>query len=119
MAIHNKLGFKGETAAAAFLERKGFCIRDRNWRCGRAEVDIIAELDGLLVFVEVKTRSSLAFGFPEDFVSRAQEKMLLEAAEEYAYRCHHIGEMRFDIISILADRSGNLTINHIEDAFWG
>ena len=66
MAKHNKLGKKGELIAFMFLQKEGFCILKTNWRYQKAEVDIIAQKDGFLVFVEVKTRGSKKFGNPEE-----------------------------------------------------
>lgn len=89
-----------------------------NWRKEKAEVDIIALHQNNLVFVEVKTRSSAAFGRPEDFVSEAKQKLLDYAANEYIYLIKHEGDIRFDIISVLFNKPDQYTINHIEDAFW-
>ena len=57
MAAHNELGKEGELLAANHLQSEGYVIRHRNWRCGHKELDIVAEKDGTLVFVEVKTRN--------------------------------------------------------------
>lgn len=91
---------------------------DENWVHGKAEVDIIAYLNKQIIFVEVKTRSSIDFGQPEDFVTSTKQKQMGIAAEEYIEIMNHSGEIRFDIISIIFDRKENFTINHIEDAFW-
>ena len=66
MARHNELGIKGEEAATAFLKDKGYRILERNWRMHRHEIDIVAEDDEYIVFVEVKTRTSREWGDPED-----------------------------------------------------
>ena len=68
MAKHNDLGKAGENAAVAYLEQKGYCIRDRNWRKGHFELDIVAAKDNELIVVEVKTRSNTLFAEPEDAV---------------------------------------------------
>lgn len=118
MAAHNDLGKYGEQLAKAYLEEKGYEILDENWRYERAEVDLIAYLDSVIIFVEVKTRSSTGFGLPEDFVNRAQRKRMANAADEYLELMNHEGETRFDIISILFKENNRYTIKHIEDAFW-
>ena len=118
MASHNDLGFKGETLAREFLEKKGYEILDENWVYGKAEIDLIAYLNKKIVFVEVKTRTSTLFGLPEDFVSAAKQKQMDLAANEYIELMNHKGEIRFDIIAVLLDKQNNYTINHIEDAFW-
>lgn len=119
MAFHNDLGHRGEDLAVAFLKAKGYRIMARNWCYGKAEVDIIASYRPYLIFVEVKTRSSVAFGEPEDFVSDSKQKRLEWAAEGYIFQNNYQGEVRFDIVSILFNSAGEYSIRHIEDAFWG
>ena len=117
MAQHNDLGFKGERLAKELLIQKGYEILDENWVYERAEIDLIAYLNHIIVFVEVKTRSSTGFGLPEDFVNRTKQQLMASAADEYIEIMNHEGEVRFDIISILFTKN-NHTIKHIEDAFW-
>jgi putative endonuclease len=118
MATHNDLGRKGEAMAKAHLEATGYEVIDENWVFGKAEVDLIAYKNSVIVFTEVKTRTGNAFGEPEDFVDARKQRLLVEAADEYIYLMNHQGEVRFDIISILFDRNNNHTLKHIEDAFW-
>lgn len=118
MAQHNDLGKQGEQLASAFLVAKGYEILDENWCYGKAEIDLIAYINKQIVFVEVKTRTSVSFGQPEEFVSVAKQKLLETAANEYIEIMNHQGEVRFDIISVLFDKQNNHKINHIEDAFW-
>ncbi|XHR93595.1 YraN family protein [Mucilaginibacter sp. UC70_90] len=118
MAQHLELGRTGETLAKAHLENAGYEIIDENWTYGKAEIDLIAYKDKVIIFTEVKTRTGNSFGEPEDFVDNRKQKLLVEAADEYIYLMNHQGEVRFDIIAILFDRSGNYILNHIEDAFW-
>ena len=118
MAQHNDLGFRGESIAKEYLEKCGYEILDENWVHGKAEVDLIAYLNRRIIFVEVKTRTSVAFGMPEDFVSDAKQKQMELAANEYIELMNHQGEIRFDIISVLFNKQDKYTIKHIEDAFW-
>lgn len=118
MATHNDLGRKGEAMAKAHLEATGYEIMDENWVFGKAEVDLIAYKNRIIIFTEVKTRTGNGFGEPEDFVDARKQRLLVEAADEYIYLMNHEGEVRFDIISILFDRNNNHTLKHIEDAFW-
>jgi len=118
MAAHNDLGKHGEKIAAAYLQKAGYRILNVNWRCSRAEVDLIADKDGTIVFVEVKTRSSVDYGYPEDFVSYKKEKQLEFASSTYIEMKKHQGEIRFDIIAIVFENKDLYKINHIEDAFW-
>ncbi|RVU01462.1 endonuclease [Mucilaginibacter limnophilus] len=118
MADHLDLGRKGETIAKSFLENAGYEILDENWTHGKAEVDLIAYKDRVIIFAEVKTRTNAGFGLPEDFVDTRKQKLLAEAADEYIYLMNHQGEVRFDIISVLFNKNLEYTLKHIEDAFW-
>lgn len=116
MAQHNELGKKGEELAIDFLVKKGYSIRDVNWRYQKAEVDIIAQKNTILAVVEVKTRSSTNFGNPEDFVSPKKIKLLVTAIDEYVTSKDLEVEVRFDIIAIIKEQN-SFNIEHIEDAF--
>ncbi|WDF56270.1 YraN family protein [Mucilaginibacter sp. KACC 22063] len=118
MAKHNDLGRRGESLAKAHLESLGYEIIDENWVHGKAEIDLIAWKDSVIIFTEVKSRTGTGFGQPEDFVDNRKQKLLAEAADEYIYLMNHQGEVRFDIISVLFKGDTSYTIKHIEDAFW-
>lgn len=118
MALHLELGRKGESLAKEYLEQQGYEIMDENWCHGKAEIDLIAYKDKVIIFTEVKTRSGTGFGQPEDFVDMRKQRLLAEAADEYIYLMNHQGEVRFDIIAILFKNENNYKLNHIEDAFW-
>lgn len=117
MAEHNNLGKQGEELAEKYLLQKGHTILCRNFRYGRAEVDIVSREGSIVVFTEVKTRSNERFGFPEEFVGKEKMRLMKEAAEEYLYKHRLETEVRFDIISV-APVKGELTVHHIEDAFF-
>lgn len=110
-------GVGGEDIAAEYLETKGYEIMERNFRYGKAEIDLIVKKKNWLVFVEVKTRASSAFGFPEEFVDRAQELNILYAAEYYQYKVNWEGNVRYDIISVLGVE-WEREVMHFEDAFY-
>ena len=118
MSKHNETGLKGEQIAKNFLQKKGYNILHCNWRFGRKEVDIIANNEKTLVFVEVKTRSNFDFGFPEEAVSVQKQAFLKTAAEAYLDENPHITDIRFDIISILLNGAAIKEIRHFEDAFY-
>jgi putative endonuclease len=118
MASHNDLGRRGEEIAKDYLENLGYHILKMNWKYGRAEVDIIADQQGIIIFVEVKTRSSIDYGMPEEFVSRKKEQQLEFASSGYIEQTDHQGEIRFDVIAIVFENRDIYKINHIEDAFW-
>lgn len=117
MAAHNLLGSTGEELTAAFLLTKGYTILARNFRFKKAEIDIIASLNNNLIFVEVKTRSTNKYGYPEEFVSKRKQELFLEAAEEYIFRHDWQHDIRFDIISVSVSSNGKFSFHHIEDAF--
>lgn len=114
MAGHIKKGNLGEQEAVQFLFANGYEILRRNYRHKQTEIDIIARKDELVVFVEVKSRSSLEYGNPEDFVSEAQKKRIVLAADHWIHHTAWDGEIRFDIIAI----SNQKGLEHIEDAFF-
>ena len=116
MAQHNELGKKGEELAIDYLIKKGYTIRDKNWRFQKAEVDIIAQKENILAVVEVKTRSSDYFGNPQDFVNPKKIKLLVTAINEYVVSKDLDVEVRFDIIGIIKTKN-ELKIEHHEDAF--
>lgn len=117
MAEHNELGKGGEQAAMEFLVSKGYRIRERNWTYMQLEADIIAEFEGMLVVVEVKTRRSTVFGEPEVFVNRQKQTNLIKAADAYIQRYGLEHEVRFDIISVVVN-NGSFQVNHLEGAFY-
>ncbi len=117
MAKHNELGKKGEQLAVDYLITKGYTIVKRNYRFQKAEVDIIARLKGTLAIIEVKTRSTLDFGNPQDFVKPKQIQRLVKAVDEYVIVNKLDVEVRFDIIAIVKQDKG-FNIEHLEDAFY-
>lgn len=116
MYKNHLLGQNGEQWAVDFLISKGYAILERNFRYKKSEIDIIAQKHKLLVFVEVKTRTSLAFGVPEESVSRNKIRLILAGAEAYVKRIDWFYDIRFDIIAIHSQNQ--LQILHIEDAFY-
>lgn len=121
MAEHNELGKKGEELAVEYLQQNGYKILDRNWTFQKAEIDIIAQKENILAVVEVKTRSSLDFGSPEEFVKQKKINLLIKAVNAYInYREKDFGEdlnVRFDIVAI--HKNGEtFAIEHLTDAFY-
>ena len=106
-------GKLGEDLAANFLIEKGYEILIRNFRYKKSEIDIIALHNCILIFIEVKYRSNLDYGYPEAFVTAKKESMIIAGAEQFIYDKQWMGKIRFDIIS--ADDSKN--IMHFIDAF--
>ena len=100
MARHNQTGSLGEKMAATYLAGKGFCILHQNWRHAHWEVDLIASLEDVLHFIEVKTRRSNRFGFPEEDVTKKKMANLINASEEYLILYPTWKRIQFDILSI-------------------
>jgi putative endonuclease len=117
MATHNDTGNWGEDKAADFLTAAGYEILVKNYRYQHAEIDLVARKGKMLIFVEVKTRSGIGFGMPEEFVNYTKAKLIMKAAENYIYSTDWHFDIRFDIISILLNPQGGFQIRHIEDAF--
>lgn len=118
MARKDDLGRRGEDCAAAFLTDAGYRLVERNWRCPQGEIDIIAERSGEVVFVEVKTRSSLAFGHPFEAITAAKLARLRRLAaawcEQAAVRPARI---RIDAIAVTAAPGAQPVIEHRTGVF--
>ena len=116
MAEHNDFGTRGEELAREYLTNNGYTILETNWRYRTHEVDIIAKKGDILVFVEVKTRSSKFLGEPEIFVSRTQQRAYVTVADAYIQKFNRQEEVRFDIIAIVLN-SNTQEVRHIPNAF--
>ena len=117
MSQHNEIGKLGEKMAAEHLQKKGYSILKQNYVFGKAEVDIVAEINKQLVFVEVKTRQSSYLSDPEYTVSMRKQKLVIKAADAYIKEFDLDMEARFDIITIIVN--GQYTkLDHLEDAFY-
>ena len=117
MAEHLDTGKLGEDKAATFLEDKGFEILARNFRFRHSEIDIISKKNKILTFVEVKTRTNVSFGMPEEFVDATKRRLIMKAAEQYIFDTDWHGDIRFDVISVVITQH-TVKIEHIEDAFY-
>jgi putative endonuclease len=121
-----RIGDRGEALAADFLAEQGYRIMDTNYRYERAEVDLVCyEPDedvargGEIVFVEVKTRSGLGFGAPEDAVTDEKQQHIVRAAQAYLYERQLEGApVRFDVVSVVLNQDDTPAIEHFKDAFW-
>ena len=100
MATHNQTGNKGELLAADYFIKNGYKIIYQNWRHKHWEIDIIASKNSMLHFIEVKTRTSLKFGHPEEAVDKKKIRFLINASEEFLYQYPKWQRIQFDILSI-------------------
>ncbi|HEY6144224.1 MAG TPA: YraN family protein [Flavobacterium sp.] len=117
MAEHNELGKLGEELAVEYLQKEGYEILETNWTFQKAEIDIIAQKNDILAVVEVKTRSSLEFGLPQDFVKPKKIQLLVKAVNEYVVFKNLDVDVRFDIIAIHKEGK-SFVIEHLIDAFY-
>ena len=119
MARHNELGRWGEDAAERYLKDCGYVVRERNWRLGHRDIDIIALApDGVtLVFGEVKTRAIDSVVDAVEAVDVNKMRNLCRAADAYVKQNDVEEELRFDIITVVGSNPGNMQIEHVEDAF--
>jgi len=114
-------GREGERLAARHLERRGYRIIERNYRIPRGEIDLVAFLDGLLVFVEVRSRNEPGPLRPVETVTYRKQKRILTAAEHYLFahraRLQGIG-IRFDVMTVCFREDGREPeVRHVENAF--
>lgn len=110
------IGSKGEDLAVKFLKDKGYKIISRNYKTPIGEIDIIAEDNGILVFVEVKTRTSNLFGYPFEAVGTKKQHKLKNLALLYLKKNKSERSVRFDVLSISLNNDKK-DIEHIQDAF--
>lgn len=114
---HAELGKAGEEYACEKLLSKGYTLLGKNYRWNRAEVDLVMKDRDQIVFVEVKTRNTSAFGEPYEAVSRSKQKQLIKAANAFILEHNVFEEARFDVVSIVWNSYG-VQMEHIEDAFY-
>ncbi len=111
-------GFIGECIAASFLQKTGFGILNKNWRHKKGELDIVAKKDDLLVFAEVKTRSTKMFKNRDAAVSPKQRNTIIRTAHHFLEQFHEpVKHIRFDIL-YLFDDGFSFEIEHVQDAFY-
>jgi len=110
------LGKNGEEQARKYFLDNGYTILEKNWRYIKAEIDLIVQNQEFIVFVEVKTRSTSDFGAPESFVTKSQQKLIINAAHNYIEKNDIDLEARFDILSVVKSEN-EFKLTHLEDAF--
>jgi putative endonuclease len=116
-----RLGDAGEEIATRELVRRGYVVRERNWRCPEGELDIIAEQGELLVFVEVRTRRGDRFGTPEESITLAKRAHLIAAAQAYL-QAHSLQDRdwRIDVVAVaMSDRGQLERVDVVENAIEG
>ncbi len=112
------LGKTGENQACRFLQKKGYCIVQTNYRTRCGEIDIIAKQGPVLVFIEVKTRRSSSFGSPLLAVTAKKQRQISMVAQEYLSRNNLFDtDARFDVVGMSIGAADHVKIEHIENAF--
>jgi putative endonuclease len=111
-------GQRGEQMAVTYLQGQGYRIEQQNYRCREGEIDIIAWDGNTLVFVEVKTKTQLAFGSPEAMVTRPKQRKMTHVAMLYvAQRRLQQVDIRFDVVAIVLSAEGSPALTHVPAAF--
>ena len=117
--MSSPLGTRGESIAADFFIRAGWSIVHRNFRAGRKEVDLVARRDGVVAFVEVKTRRGSRFGDPLDAITAHKRREVEEVAMAWIERHGAVGDVyRFDAVAVRLQPDGHPRIEHMEDAWY-
>ncbi len=105
----HSLGKRGEQYAAQYLTNHGYTVRVRNWRCPVGEIDLVTERDGVLIFVEVRTRRSDRLGTPEESITRTKRARLIAAAQTYLDEQGQAERnWRIDVVAIEIGSQGNV-----------
>lgn len=117
MAEHNDFGKEAEAVAKGYLIKRGYEIIAQNFRFQKAEIDLIAKKDNIIVVIEVKARSTNHFMNPEEAVNKRKIKLIISATNHFLEKQNILLPVRFDIISILKKTDHSFKIHHIVDAF--
>lgn len=108
------LGAKGESIAEEYLIELKYKILDKNYRCKFGEIDLVVYKNGVYVFVEVKTRKTLAYGRPVEAINYEKKKHLLYSAQSYI-QSHNLKDCnyQFDAIEVIILSKDSVEVNHI------
>ena len=118
MAAKDALGRRGEAIAARHLVQAGLTIVERNWRCTEGEIDLVARDRDCLVFVEVKTRSSVAYGHPLEAITPRKLARLRRLAGAWCLaHPEERGNVRIDAVAVVAPRAGEIEVEHLAGVF--
>lgn len=113
------LGSRAEEAAAEYITRQGYIVLERNYRFPGGEIDIIAEHQGELVFIEVRSRQGTSFGLPQETINYLKQQKLRRVANQYLKTKNAWKRIcRFDVVGVLFNTEGNIiSLELIRDAF--
>ncbi len=118
MLDRRAIGRDGEKRALTFLKKRGFAILATNYRFKTGEIDIIAQKRGLIAFIEVKTRLSTRYGYPEEAIDKKRQRRMIQTAKHFliSKNLYDKKEIRFDVLALLRKADG-YTIEYFENAF--
>lgn len=114
-AANREWGHEAEQIAADYFLKNGYTLRERNWRIGKCEIDLILELGHTIVFVEVKARKAMTQD-PVDAVDRKKRLLIIRGADAYLRQLPHLYEYRFDIVTFIGDKD-SYQMKHYADAY--
>lgn len=117
MAAHNELGKEGERVAANYMAERGYEILEKNWYYNHKEIDLIAQKGDKLIIVEIKTRTNEDWEAPEESITNAKIRFLVDATEAYIMQKNIELEVRFDVIAVMP-KNNDWEIEHIIEAFY-
>ncbi len=117
LANNRELGALGETMAVSWLANKGYCLLFRNWRHAHYEIDIVASLENVVHFIEVKTRRNKKFGEPEESVDNKKISYLMKAGEAFQYQHPQWKRVQYDVLSISIAPNNTAEYFFIEDVY--
>ena len=117
MAAKDRLGIQGERIAERHLVARGMTVVDRNWRCPQGEIDLVLNDGDETVFVEVKTRSSIAYGHPLEAITVVKLARLRRLAAAWCAEHPGVGRIRIDAVAVVAPRGAPATVDHLERVF--
>ncbi len=113
------IGLDGEQRALEFLKKRGFAILVTNYRSRVGEIDIVAQKKNLIAFIEVKTRLSTRYGYPEEAVDRKKARRIIKAAKHFliSKKLYDKTDVRFDVLALLRKSTASFEIEYFENAF--
>lgn len=117
MGITQDIGNRGEQLVADYIRKKGYIISARNFRTKYGEIDVIAENDDEILFIEVKTRSDRAAVRPYEYVNLSKQRKIFITADIYLRNNGFGLQPRFDVAEVLVSKTGVMSLNYIENAF--
>jgi putative endonuclease len=117
MSKNKKIGNLGEELALQHCLQNGYELIEKNWTIGHKEIDLIFKKEDIYIFVEVKTRTNLKMGMPENAISNAKIKNITEASQSFLIDKQY-KDVRFDVISIILKKDTEPELLHIKDAFY-